>query len=477
MGQREVGLSARVAYGAGGISTAVKDAAVVHFLSFYFTQVAGLPAHFFGIAAFLGQAVDAIADPVIGTWSDNHRSRWGRRHPFMLAATVPYAIAFVLLFSPPAGLADWELFAWAAGFSVAARVLLSVFAIPHSALGAELSTDYEERTRIVSYRTLLAWMGAIALPAGAYLFVFRGTAGSDGRLLAENYSTYAWLSAALILVSCVASSFGTRGEIPHLPAPGAARRISLLDPFRDVIEALRNANFRRLFGALILIGASVGVSTILGTYTWTYFWRFTTSESSLLTASSVVPTIAAFLLVKPLGARFEKKPLFFGTLLVFVANSLWWYGGRLLNVLPGNESPALIALGLVHQFFVVAAVVLNSTVWASMVADVADEHEVETGQRKDGVFFAALAFGLKVPTGLGQAAGAFLLGWIGLEQGMQPGGVSEDVLLRLGLAAGPLVAISLLAPLALMARFDLSRARHAELRRKLEERPARRPAS
>ncbi len=466
----QTGLATRITYGAGGVATSVKDAAVVHFVSFFFTQVAGLPAEMFGWAAGIGQIVDALLDPVIGTWSDNHRSRWGRRHPFMFGAIAPYAVGFVLFFSPPSSLGNWGLFAWAAGFSVMLRVLLSVFAIPHAALGAELSTDYVERTTITGYRTMLAWVAGILLPAGAYLFVFQATPEGDGRLVAANYQTYAWLSAGLIVTACGLSTFGTRDVIPRLPVPREVRKISLLDPFRDVLEALKNANFRRIFLALVLVGATTGVSTILGTYMLAYFWQFTVGEASLITVSSLVPALFAFAVVRPLSARFEKKPLYFASLIVFILNSLWWYGGRLYGLLPGNDSAGLIALALLHNFIVVAALVLNGTVWASMIADIADEHEVETGERKDGVFFAAQAFGLKVPTGLGQMAGGFLLAWVGIEKGMQPGAASEEVIFRLGLVAGPLVAISLLLPLVVMLGFDLSRARHGELRRTLDAR-------
>jgi Na+/melibiose symporter-like transporter len=466
----QTSLGTRMVYGTGGIATAVKDAAVVHFVSFFFTQVAGLPASMFGWAAAIGQIVDAVLDPMIGSWSDNHRSRWGRRHPFMLGAIAPYAVGFVLFFSPPSGLGHWGLFAWAAGFSVMLRLLLSVFAIPHAALGAELSTDYVERTSIAGYRTMLAWVGGILLPAGAYVLVFQATPEGDGRLIAANYQSYAWLSAGLIVVTCGLSTIGTRHVIPRLPVPREVRKISPLDPFRDVLEALQNANFRRIFLALVLVGGTTGVSTILGTYLLAYFWQFTVAEASLITVSSLIPVLFTFGVMRPLSARFEKKPLFFVSLIVYILNTLWWYCGRLYGLLPGNDSPALIALALLYNFIAVAALVLNGTVWASMIADIADEHEVETGERKDGVFFAAQAFGLKVPTGLGQAAGGLLLGWVGIAKGMVPGAVPEDVIFKLGLCAGPLVALALLAPLVVMLGFDLSRARHAELRKILDAR-------
>ncbi len=190
-----------------------------------------------------------------------------------------------------------------------------------------------------------------------------------------------------------------------------------------------------------------------------------------------MPTVAAFALVAPLSARFDKKYLFFGTMLGFILNSLWFAGGRLLDLLPPNGSPLLIGLALASNFVTILTLVLNGTVWVSMIADIADEHEVATGERKDGVFFAALAFGLKIPTGLGLVGGSLAMAWVGITQGMDPKAVPPDALLRLGLAAGPFVSLALLVPLALMFRFDLSRQRHAELRRILDQRAASKAAS
>jgi Na+/melibiose symporter-like transporter len=460
----------RIAYGLGGIATAVKDAAVVHFVSFYFTQVAGLSAGLLGWAAGIAQIVDALLDPMLGTWSDNTRTRLGRRHPFMLGALVPYALGFVLFFSPPSGLSQWGLFAWAAGFSILLRVLLSTFSIPHAALGAELSSGYEERTTIAGYRTVLAWLGGILLPTGAYFLVFQPVGGVDGRLIADNYRTYAWISAGLIVASCGISALGTADVIPRLPVPREVRKLSLADPFRDVGEALTNRNFRLVFFALVLFGAITGASTMLGTYTSVYFWQFSADATGVLTFSALVPTVFAFALMRPLSVRFEKKGLYLGTLALFIANALWFTGGRLVGIIPENGTTALLALAVINQFAVVASLVLNGTVWASMIADIADEHEVVTGERKDGVFFAAQAFGLKIPTGLGQMAGGFLIAWVGIEKGMTPGSVPEDVLFRLGLVVGPFVALGLIVPLLVMTRFDISRERHAELRREMDAR-------
>jgi len=467
------GLVARFCYGVGGIATAVKDVAVVHFLLLFYTQVAGLPGYLFGIAAMIGQLVDAVLDPVIGTWSDNTRTRLGRRHPFMLGAALPYALAFVLLFNPPRGLGTPALFCWAALLLVSTRALLATFAIPHAALGAELSTDYDERTRIAGDRTVLAFLGAILLPAFAYREIFRAEGAADGRLVPENYLTYALLSGGAILVATLLASAGTLRHIRQLPVPRARRELHVLDPFRDVLFALRNSNFRRVFIALLFTGAVAGVSTMFDALGWLYLWELDTDQTSLLALSSMLPALLAFLLLAPLSRRFEKRTLYFVTLLVMIVNVSWLYGGRLLDVLPENGTRAIFWLVFTYNFITIAALVIYASVWPSIIADIADEYEVEHGERKDGVFFAALAFGLKIPQGLGNVLGGFLISWAGVTMGMQPGAVPEQSLFRLALIAGPFVAAALIPPMLALWRYDITRARHGELRRVLDGRASR----
>ena len=476
MSSARTNYAARFAYGLGGIATAVKDSAVVHFMLIFYTQVAGLPGAWFGIASAIAQIGDALVDPAIGSWSDNTRGRLGRRHPFMLGAAIPYAIAFWLLFNPPAGLSQGALFAWAVGTMVLVRGLLALFAIPHTALGAELSTDYAERTQIAADRTVLAWLGGILLPALAYQVIFTAAAGADGkpldgRLVAGNYPAYALLGAGVILAVTLVSALGTRSAIARLPMPQQQRKLTLLDPFRDVAFALRNANFRRVFAALFVAGGITGVSTMFTALTWLYFWEFTTGQTTVIVLSSVAPTLVAFVAVGPLSQRFEKKTLYVATMLVLIASTASFPGARLLGLLPANGTDALFWLAIATNFVTVLVLVINGSVWPSIIADIADEYEVQHRERKDGVFFAALAFGLKVPQGLGNMLGGFAVAWVGIAGG-NPGSVPADVLFRMGLIAGPLIAASLVLPVLAMARYDISRERHAELRREIEMRAA-----
>jgi Na+/melibiose symporter-like transporter len=458
----------KLAHGVGSMAFAAKDAAVVNFVPFFYTQVVGLSGTLYGAAAFIGQLSDAISDPVVGTISDNHRSRFGRRHPFMAFAALPVALCFLFLFSPPA-LPQWGLFLWLALGFVALRTTLTFFAIPHTALGAELSSDYEERSLIVSYRTMLGWVAGVALPfVGLYFLFARGGTGDegavDGRLVYANYTDYAVISAAVALFAIATTVWFTRKQIPSLPHGGPKRKLRWTEPIHDVAHALQNGNFRWVFTALIFVGASTGVSVTLGFYTNTYFFEFTSQQIGYFGLFNIVPIATGFALLRPLVKSFEKTTIFTGALAVMIVNGLWWIPGRLLDYLPPNGDPRLFYLALVHSFFLVSSVMILQTIGAAIVADIVDEHEVDTGERMDGVFFAAMGFSMKVPTGLGQFLGGAIIQFAGLAAGAQPGEVPADVLFKLGVIAGPIISLSFIVPGLLLKRFDLSRERHEELR-------------
>jgi Na+/melibiose symporter-like transporter len=82
--------------------------------------------------------VDAVTDPMVGQLSDRFKSKWGRRHPFMLIGALPFGIALYFLFAPPAGLDPYGLFGWLLAFAIIVRVLLTFFFVPHLSLGSAI---------------------------------------------------------------------------------------------------------------------------------------------------------------------------------------------------------------------------------------------------------------------------------------------------------------------------------------------------
>ncbi len=339
---RTLSLSTKLAYGAGRMAFAAKDAAFINFVMFYYTQVLGISGTLTGLAALIGLCSDALSDPIVGSFSDNYRSRYGRRHPLMAIALVPLAVSFVFLFTPPSGLGEFATFVWLAVVSVLLRTFLTIFSIPHDALGAELSQDYEERSVIMGYKTSLGWLAGVILPALSLAFVFQSQDGTDGRLIAGNYAVYGSLSAVFVLLVGAVTCVFTWREIPYLPVPPAVpQAFRLRQPFIDMYHALGNHNFRWLFVALLFALASSGVYASLLLYVNTYFWEFSTRQLALFSIPFLLATGSAFALVRPLGRRLEKSQILLLSLGVIILNGGWWFTLRLIDVLPANDDPWL----------------------------------------------------------------------------------------------------------------------------------------
>ena len=147
----------KIFYGIGFISVGIKDILYAVFVFFYFSQILGLDQIYTGTATLIALLFDAISDPIIGTISDNYKSKkYGRRHPFMAISAIPLGISTYLLFKPFDDLGQFGLFLWMTFFSILIRFFLSLFLVPGMSLGAELSSDYNERTVITSYRIMFA---------------------------------------------------------------------------------------------------------------------------------------------------------------------------------------------------------------------------------------------------------------------------------------------------------------------------------
>lgn len=239
-----------------------------------------------------------------GSFTDSLRSRFGRRHGFMYAAALPMALTFYSVFNPPAGLDESGLLAWMLLWVVLARAAMTLYHVPHLALGAELSEDYDERTRIVAYRNFFGFVGAATLFAVAY------------------------------------------------------------------------------------------------------------------------------------GVFMQPTPEF--------------ESGQL------NPAAYLIAGG-------------------SMLADVADEHELETGRRQEGVFFGALSFSGKSAAGIGNWVAGLGLAAIAFPLQAAPGEVAARTVTQLALIYGPGMLLLMAVGIVVLARYSLTRERHVEIRSALAQRRSRRP--
>ena len=212
--------SLKVFHGLGSVAYGIKDNGFSVFLLIFYNQVLGLDAAVVGAVIMAALIFDAFADPIIGELSDRTQSRWGRRLPWLYFSAIPLGILWMLLWHPPE-LSDSMLVVWLFGTAVLVRTFVSMCEVPSIALVPELTSDYDERTRLMRYRYLFGWAGGLLILIIAYGVFF---AGPKGVTDIDGYSAYALCGALMIVFAVLISALGqhkivARQSPPPLPSP------------------------------------------------------------------------------------------------------------------------------------------------------------------------------------------------------------------------------------------------------------------
>ena len=310
---RRVSLGRKVAYGFGSVAFGVKSNGFDYFFLIFYSQVMGVSAYLVSLALMIALIADALSDPLIGYLSDNTRSRWGRRHPFMYAAALPAGVAYYFVWNPPSALEGDALFPYIVTIAVLVRTLVTVYEIPSSSLVAEMSDDYDERTRMLSYRYFFGWTGGTLMGAFATIFILIPTSTiSNGMFNVQGHGQVGAIAASVIFIAMMVSTMGTHKMIPDLKPPPLPRKLSIGLIYREVFETLASRSFLALFLAALFGAVAAGVSTTLSFYFWTFFWGFTTEQIGLISLSVVISALLAFFIApvisKKLGVESNSNP-------------------------------------------------------------------------------------------------------------------------------------------------------------------------
>ena len=439
----------------GGFDTAVG------FVFFYYTLVLGLSGALVGAALAVGLAFDALVDPMIGSWSDNIKSRLGRRLPLMFAAIPLTAISTGLLFSPPANLSQPLLFGWLALMSVAGRAAISLFHVPYIALGAELATGYAERTSVVVYRSVAGVLAGLAITALGYSVFF-----ADGGLQKpDGYPGFGWMAAAVLVVCMTACCLGLMRHAASLPQPEQIAQPMWRRLPGEVKEIFANRSFRLLFVSAVITFVAQGLNATLNSHSFVFVWLLKSETIQFITYAFVVGLLLGVGAAPRIQLRLEKKNVVLIGLSLLIANWLVIQGSWLLGVYSPVGDAALLPMQI-NSFVAGVGLGLVNVSYPSMMADAADEHEHLFGRRREGLYFAGLGFANKAAV----AVGVFLAG-VALDLIRFPADIGQkvgailphDVQFRLVLVWGPLPAVVAVISMLIFTSYAITRARHAEI--------------
>jgi GPH family glycoside/pentoside/hexuronide:cation symporter len=413
----------------------------LHLLYFY-SDRKGLSPALAGVAFFIALVLDAVTDPLVGNISDRARFRSGRRRPFFMTA-LPMALCYFLLLSPP----DLKsgLFAWFLIFYFLMLTARKFYETAYGALMPELTLDYDERTRLSTYRQLCATMGDISgalLPFGAsYLFArgldFRVTGGVCGAVVAGG-------------------SMLAYAGLRERPEFAGRERISLRDSVRSVAN---NRPFVILLAATTLAVMAINIPTVLLRFLAKYWMHDDNAAARWLMAY-----FAGSLLSYPVWFRvtvgIEKKPAY---LVAMVCNAL---ASLVLLVLTPRNTGAMYVMMAFSGFSAIGIWVTQM----SAAADVIEWDEERTGRRQEGAYGGITSMAIKISLAISMLMVGPVMGWIGYRPGTAQLSAAAAENLKMLFALGP-ASIYLLSALV-FARYPITRDTHRQMRERLAERSA-----
>lgn len=467
------------AFGFGSVATGVTETGFNYFLLIFYSQVVGLDARLVSLAITVSLVLDAFVDPVAGYWSDNLRSRWGRRHPFMYAAAVPVALAYAALWMPPSSLGGAGLFWWLLGFSIVTRICFTFYETPSSALLPELTYDYDERSSVQGLRLFFGWSGGNVMTVLMFVAVFPAFATAaipNGQFNRAAYVTYGFIAAGVIFAAIIVSALGTHNRVRHMHAAPPKRGLTLRAILGEMWESLADRSFAALFGATLLGAVATGLSASLTFYFTTYFWGFSSQQIGVITLGVFASALLGAVLAPIVSRRMGKKRGAMAVGLVAFLGAPLPIVLRLTGLLPGNDDPLIFWFVLATNTIDTGLIICFQTLTAAMIADLVDQSELRTGRRSEGVFFAAITFVRKAVLGLGLIAASLILALAGFPEGAKAGEVPADTLWRLGAWYVPVILALWLGMIAVLSTYRLRRDDHeANLRKLAEARAAAEP--
>lgn len=423
------------------------------FISFYFLKFATdtllIEPAVVGFLFGLSRIWDAVTDPIVGSWSDRTRTRLGRRRPWMLAALPVIAVTTVFLWSPPETLTGPPLVLWTAFGLFGFYTGLTMYYVPHQGLGAELTLDHHERSRIFGMRHA-AWMLSMMVAFGVMGVV-------DGADDTRGAARQAAVAIALVAVAVLAVPVLRVSERRENWGRGGH------SPIRAMRDVLGNPHARRLMVVWFIESMGGGVLGVLAPYVTEYV----TGRPDLiayLPACFFVAAIGSIPGWVLLSRRFGKRNVW-----VFAMLGVGFAFGGTFFLAPENLVGLFVLLTIAGT-----CSGCGGAIGQSILADVIDFDEVRSGERKEGAYSAAFGFALKSGIGLIVIVTGFALQLSGFEPNVQQ---SDTALLTLrGLFAGvPFVAF--VSGALIFRGFRFNEREHAEVRAVLQGRSAGGPSA
>ncbi len=445
----------KIVYGSGDLGFSLNNSIITAFFSVFMVTVVGVPPGLVAIIFIVGRSWDFINDPIIGHLSDRTRTKWGRRRPFLLFGAIPFGLSFVLLWLSP-NLSQTGMIIYYSLAYIVYEALATVVYMPYFALTPELTEDYDERTKLTSFRMMFNIIGSLTAYILPLLII-----GSDWtKATQRDVLIMAFVAAAIAATPIIAVFLGTK-EKKEFQTQSIPKFIPSLK------RAFKNRPF--VFGAMMYLFTwmtIVVVESNLQFFIINIVKR--QSQSIIIMVSIFVTAIFALPIWNWVSKNWNKR-------YAYIAGVGFWAVVMMVLIFMNPETPfwLILFLCVLAGIGVSAAQALP---WA-IIPDAIEWEEWQTGERNEGMFYSLITLMGKVGMAIAQPAGLLILQLTGFKEGQ---GVvqSPSALLGVRLVMGPLPALLLFSGILMAIFYPLTRKQHHEiveaLRKRREERRVKR---
>jgi GPH family glycoside/pentoside/hexuronide:cation symporter len=437
----------KLAYGSGDLGFSMNNSIITAFFSVFMVTVVGMPPGLVAIIFIIGRSWDFVNDPIIGHLSDRTRTRWGRRRPFLLFGAIPFALSFTLLWLGPNFNQTGLIIYYSLAYIVYEAMATTVY-MPYFALTPEITEDYDERTKLTSYRMMFNIIGSLT----AYILPLLIIGNDWTQASKQDVLVMAFVAAAIAAIPLFIVFFGTREKKEY-------QTQSLPKFLPSLKAAFKNRPF--VFGAMMYLFTWMTIIVVESNLQFFIIHVIKRqSQSMIIMVSIFVTAIFALPIWNWVSKNWNKR-------YAYIAGVAFWAVVMMILILMSPETPfwLILVLCVMAGIGVSAAQVLP---W-SIIPDAIEWEEWQTGERNEGMFYSLITLMGKIGMAIAQPLSLLILQFTGFKEGKD---VIQSArgLLGIRLVMGPLPAILLIAGILMAVFYPLSRKQHHKIVEELKER-------
>jgi len=456
----KVPVSQKIAWGMGGLPENLANNAILVMVYPIYQVALGLNPMWIGVALSISRVLDAITDPMMGNITDNTRSRWGRRRPWIFIGAILMSVFFALMWLIPTGFGEISLFVYFATMAVLFYIGFTIFIVPFGALGFELVLDYNERTKLQVYRLIPAYLGGLMLP-WLYKLSLLDCFKHETLKTEVNGVRYVGLGAAIIILVCsLVPSLFTKERYASMIQEKIKTWDAIKFTFSDKPYLMILIYTFMVFLGIFFVNPLMTYINIFyicggdkGTAAYIGGWAGTFCAVGQMIALPIIGKIAGFV---------DKKVVIFtGLSIAAIGYASSWF-------LFDPEHPWLQLIPpLVANFGLCGCWIIGG----SIVADICDYDELKTGKRREGMYSAVSGFVYKCTLSFVALLSSSILVWAGIKGDLQS--LSMDIINKLRVMYLIIPAVAFILGILAMWKYPLTKAKVIEVQKQLEERRGR----